>query len=294
MRLQFILNRYEVRFKPREGYWLTKWLVDEITGSRTCIDASLDLGITWHKVCLTDNKLLVNYAQIPLLLPREPDRVVYINDQGTDAYEVVRRTDTGFYKLKAVKKYGAPTLEINGIHMHRIAGIDPWTDSRIKVRATKIKKGVKVLDTCMGLGYTAIHSVLRGAELVVTIEKDENVYWVATHNPWSHGLSDARVKTLLGDASKIIGLFPDSSFDRIIHDPPRFTRKSGDLYSLEFYCEAYRVLRVGGIMFHYTGEPRRHGAPSILKGISERLRKAGFYPVVYDRRAQGFVCHKRI
>ncbi len=294
MELEEIIEEYGRAFRPREGYWLTRGLLDEVSSARGCIEASLDLGITWRKICYDNGFLITDNVRIPAIPPKEHDRVVYVSRDLENAYEVIARKGSGFYKLKIARKYGAPTLEINGIHMHRIVGIDPWTDSKIKTLAARVKKKAKVLDTCMGLGYTAIHSLLRGADLVVTIEKDENVYWIAEHNPWSHGLRDERVITLHGDSSEIIGSLPDAFFDRIIHDPPRFTRKTGDLYSLEFYREAYRVLRIGGIMFHYTGEPHRHGGPSVLKGISERLRKAGFYPVFYDRRAQGFVCYKRI
>ena len=77
-----------------------------------------------------------------------------------------------------------------------------------------------------------------------------------------------------------------------MHDPPRFSGSTGDLYSLEFYKELHRVLKPRGLLFHYTGEPRRRGAPSILKGIRERLEKAGFRVLYYDEDAQGYVAAK--
>jgi predicted methyltransferase len=46
-----------------------------------------------------------------------------------------------------------------------------------------------------------------------------------------------------------------------------------------------------GVLFHYTGEPRLHG-PSIIKGIAERLRIAGFRVLGFDKSALGFIAVK--
>ena len=65
-----------------------------------------------------------------------------------------------FYKL--AKTGGAPTLEIDGIRMHRTKDTTPdrmrWKKSKI----LGLRHG-KVLDTCMGLGYTAIQADEYGA-----------------------------------------------------------------------------------------------------------------------------------
>lgn len=283
-----------VDFKPMKGYWFTSFLLEKIWRTRGCIKTTLDLGVTWSEVCVDDSEIRIGETIIDLSLvaPREIDRVVYYGGEDL-VYEVIKSDEKGwFYKLKAIGLDRAPTLEINGIHMHRIKGVDPWTDSRLKVEAAKIREGDKVLDTCMGLGYTAILSGLRGAKMVYTVEIDENVIWVARHNPWSRGLENDNIHVVHGDIKDVIKEFPDNFFDKIIHDPPRYTHITGDLYGLGLYKELYRVLKPGGRLFHYTGEPRRHGAPSILKGIAERLRKAGFYPVFYHRRVQGFVAKK--
>ncbi len=110
-------------------------------------------------------------------------------------------------------------------------------------------------------------------------------------NPWSHGLSDPEIKIVLGDASKVIREIPDESFDRVIHDPPRFSL-ADELYSLDFYREIHRVLRRRGVVFHYTGEPRvKRRTSSIVKGVSRRLKTAGFR-VLRVKEVGGFLAYK--
>ena len=50
---------------------------------------------------------------------------------------------------------GAPTMLVSGVQMHRTSGEDPWSDTLAKVRCVAPVVG-RVLDTCTGLGYTAI------------------------------------------------------------------------------------------------------------------------------------------
>ncbi len=289
-------NRIYV-FDPVDGYWFTSYLIEYIGRRRGCFRATLDLGVTWDQVCVIDNTLVSSKGEVSLdkVVPSRVDRVVYYDPVNLEAYEVVRSGDEGgFYKLKALGMDKAPTIEINGIHMHRINGVDPWSDSRRKIGVLGIRHGDRVLDTCLGLGYTAIHALIRGAGEIYSFEIDGNVLWIARHNPWSQQLSNPRIHIVYGDAAELIGRVPDEYFDKVIHDPPRYTSRTGDLYGEEFYRELYRVLKPGGRLFHYTGEPRRHGAPSIVKGIGERLRKAGFHPVVYKQGPQGYLAVKPI
>ncbi|MEM2137206.1 MAG: MnmC family methyltransferase, partial [Candidatus Methanomethylicia archaeon] len=180
-----------------------------------------------------------------------------------------------YYKLKYVAENSAPTLEINGIHMHRIVGITPWEDSLMKVKAARIGYGMKVLDICTGLGYTAIASIRMGASMVLSIEKDINVLEIAKINPWSKWLEDEKLKIVIGDASKVIRDIESESFDRVIHDPPRFSL-AGELYGINFYKDIYRILRREGILYHYTGQPGIKRRKNIVKGVSKRLIDAGF------------------
>lgn len=282
-------------FKPVKGYWFTFFTIDELKRSSGCIETTLDLGLSTRVVCVENNRLLLSEGievDVRELEPSEHDRVVLLEETGR-IYEVVLHTETGFYKLKATGKTTVPTLEINGIHMHRIQDTDPWRDTISKIRAARVTSGLNILDTCMGLGYTAIASLRRGASNIYTFEIDENVVWIAERNPWSRELSSDRIRINIMDVVEGVFSLESEHFHRVIHDPPRFTRSTGNLYSLDFYKELYRVLRHGGILFHYTGEPRRHGAPSILKGIKNRLMEAGFTNVYYDAEAQGFIGFKK-
>ena len=238
------------------------------------IHFSLDLGITFTEINLRKRMFLVNdyYYSIDSLLSHVKKGYVYVLDKG-EAYPVAYYRDGFYYKLYPVSSFSAPTIEISGIKMHRVIGITPWKDSETKVSLLGIKTGEHVLDTCTGLGYTGIHAYMRGGN-VVTIENDSNVLDIASYNPWSREL--ANIDIFLGDAYDVIQSFDDMMFQAIIHDPPRFSR-SGQLYSLNFYRELYRVLSDDGRLFHYCGRVgyKKRGL-DIIKGVAVRLRKTGF------------------
>jgi len=178
-----------------------------------------------------------------------------------------------YYKLRPT--VFAPTIEIDGIRMHRIQGIDPWEDSRVKT-AYAVKEGDAALDTCGGLGYTAIWALKLGAERVVSVEKDINVIKLRRLNPHSEAFFDERIQAVEGDFSKLIGDFKGEEFDSIIHDPPRFPL-AGELYGFDFYRELYRTLKPKGRVVHYIGDPYSKGrGRRFAEGILNRLREAGF------------------
>ncbi|WP_456365217.1 class I SAM-dependent methyltransferase [Thermococcus sp.] len=185
-----------------------------------------------------------------------------------------------------------PTIEIDGIRMHRTKGTNPLRDARRKVEAVKPGEGETVLDTCMGLGYTAIEASKRGA-YVITVEKDLNVLELAKINPWSRELfTGGKVQVVQGDVFEVVKKFREGSFDAVIHDPPRFSL-AGELYSEEFYRELYRVLKPGGRLFHYVGNPGgRYRGKDLQKGVMERLRKAGFVGVKRVKEALGVAARK--
>ncbi len=179
---------------------------------------------------------------------------------------------------------GAPTMLISGIPMHRIKGTDPHQDTLAKIRAAGPLAG-RVLDTCTGLGYTALAAAEKGAQ-VTTVELDAAVHAIIRRNPWSHRLfATPAITPLLGDVEDVITTFADASFDAIIHDPPMFSL-AGELYSLAFYRELLRVLRRGGRLFHYIGNPESKSGATVTRGVVRRLTEAGFRRV--QERAQAF------
>ena len=71
-------------------------------------------------------------------------------------------------------------------------------------------------------------------------------------------------------------LIDDIIFDSIIHDPPKFSL-AGELYGFEFYSQLFRILKSGGRIFHYVGDPYSKGRGRLfLEGIEKRMKKAGF------------------
>ncbi len=185
---------------------------------------------------------------------------------------------------------GAPSMLIAGFVMHRIKDIDPMQDTSRKIASITPVVG-RVLDTATGLGYTAIEAA-KTAEQVVTIELDPGAQEIARLNPWSQALFDnPKIEQIIGDAYEVVQAFEDESFARIIHDPPTFSL-AGDLYSGAFYRQLYRVLKRGGRLFHYIGDPNSKASGGVTKGALRRLQEAGFARVTRRPEAFGVVAYK--
>jgi predicted methyltransferase len=178
-----------------------------------------------------------------------------------------------YYKLRPTAF--APTLEIDGIRMHRTQNIDPFEDARRKVQWV-IKPDDLVLDTCGGLGYTAIWALKLGARKVISIEINPHIIKLRALNPHSRSLFDENIELIVGDALNLINGFKPGQFDSIIHDPPRFSL-AGELYSQEFYLRLNKILASSGRLFHYTGEPFSKGrGRKFIAGVLKRLQYSGF------------------
>jgi predicted methyltransferase len=185
---------------------------------------------------------------------------------------------------------GAPTLLVAGFPMHRIKGTDPLQDTLSKIEAISPVIG-RVLDTATGLGYTAIEAS-RTAETVTTIEIDPAVVEVAHFNPWSKDLfGNPKIERLIGDSYEVIQGFESESFSRIIHDPPTISL-AGELYSQAFYHQLYRVLEPGGRLFHYIGNLESRSGKRVSRGVTERLREAGFRRIRRRPEAFGVIAGK--
>lgn len=206
-----------------------------------------------------------------------------------DAYKGFFKNN--FYKLLPTR-WGENTLEINGVRMHQTALKSPMQDARDKAAALDVRPDSIVLDICTGLGYSTLACLDYGVKKIYTLEKDENVLAIAKQNPASSRLfTEKRIEIINKDALVAVPEFPAGSFDFILHDPPRFSF-AGELYSLAFYKELYRVLKKNGRLFHYTGTPGAAGGKNIPKGVKQRLREAGFHDVYWIDHCLGFMAQK--
>ena len=112
---------------------------------------------------------------------------------------------------------------------------------------------------------------------MLSFEKNPDVLWLRTLNPWSPEAGGA-LTLEQGDIAERIATLPDASFDAILHDPPRFGI-AGELYSQVFYDQLARVIKRGGKLFHYTGSPNKlTSGRDVPKEVARRLRLAGFNP----------------
>lgn len=184
----------------------------------------------------------------------------------------------------------APTMLVSGFSMHRIKGTEPWADTQAKIHALGAVAG-RILDTTTGLGYTALMAA-RAASAVVTIELDPTGLEIARRNPWSHELFDQpNIERRIGDAFEVVGELGAASFDRIIHDPP-YLSLAGELYSEEMYRRLYRVLRTGGTLFHYIGDPQSQSGARVTAGVMRRLGAVGFRTLRRQSEAFGLSATK--
>ena len=195
-----------------------------------------------------------------------------------DGFTAAARYSGALIKLVPTE-WGVPTFEIDGIKMLPTAQASPLDDARRKVALVE-PRGKVVLDTCGGLGYFAACCLDAGAAHIHSFEKNPDVLWLRTLNPWSpdpdapeHG---GHLQLVHADVSQAIAQLADASVDALLHDPPRFGI-AGELYSLAFYRQLARVLRRGGRLFHYTGSPNKlTSGRDVPREVARRLQEAGF------------------
>lgn len=204
------------------------------------------------------------------------DRTIYYWDG--DEFSPVSRYAGSLIKLVPTE-WGAPTFEIDGIKMLPTSRESPVDDARRKV-ALVDPRGKVVLDTCGGLGYFAACCLEAGVSRIQSFEKNPDVLWLRTINPWSpdpaSAASGGRLELAHADVSQAITQIGDASVDALLHDPPRFGI-AGELYSQVFYDQLARVLRRGGRLFHYTGSPNKLTSDrDVPREVARRLEKAGF------------------
>ena len=236
-------------------------------GSVAC---TLDLGRSTSSVSLEPDGWSWQEGRFPYLEECR-ERTVY-HWTGREFSPVARYTGA-LIKLVPTE-WGAPTFEIDGIKMLPSAQVSPYEDAAAKVAMIE-PRGKVILDTCGGLGYFAAWCLAGGAARVLSYEKNPDVLWLRSLNPWSPA-EDPALELKIGDVAAEIGTLPDASVDAILHDPPRFGI-AGELYAQAFYDQLARVLRPRGRLFHYTGTPNRLSRGRDLPGeVARRLQRSGF------------------
>ena len=208
--------------------------------------------------------------------PALKDRTIYFWD-GAE-FAAVSRFAGSLIKLVPTQ-WGAPTFEIDGIKMLPTSKESPIDDARRKVALVE-PRGKVVLDTCGGLGYFAACCLDADVARIHSFEKNADVLWLRTLNPWSPDpdapASRGRLQLNHADVSQAIAQMADASVDALLHDPPRFGI-AGELYSQAFYDQLARVVRRGGRLFHYTGSPNKlTSGRDVPLEVAKRLEKAGF------------------
>lgn len=256
------------------GPLLTRTVGDALLAARAqgmaSLQCSLDLERTRASVAIDAREWRWQAAAFPYLESCR-DRTIYHWDGGS--FLPLSRYGTALIKLVPTE-WGPPTFEIDGIKMLPTSRVSPWEDTRRKVSLIE-PRGKVILDCCAGLGYFAAWCLESGAARVLSFEKNPDVLWLRSFNPWSPPPGDRLAVELADVVERIAGL-RDDSFDAVLHDPPRFGT-AGELYALEFYRQLARVLRRGGRLFHYTGTPNRLARGRDLpREVMQRLKGAGF------------------
>jgi predicted methyltransferase len=230
----------------------------------------LDLEFSQATVTLHATEWIWKGRAFPYLQAHKPRTIFY---WGGSSFQPAARFTTSLVKLIPTQ-WGPPTFEIDGIKMLPTATVSPYADAERKT-ALIAPRGKRILDTCGGLGYFAAWCLCGKAAEIVSYEKNPDVIWLRSLNPWAPQTGDGFTLTE-GDITQQIIARPRESADAILHDPPRFGI-AGELYSQAFYEQLARVLTRKGVLFHYTGSPNKlTSGRDVRNEVATRLRRAGF------------------
>ena len=265
-------------------------LLDALEAGASSVSVSLDLGRSRTDLALHGGGVCVGGAWVTAETLRR------VADEDGKCFALSAAEDGGIAPISVFSEHtgwsrslvptaDAPTTMVAGFAMHRVVGTTPMGDTRAKIRALGRPRG-RALDTATGLGYTAIE-LARTCSEVVTVELDPGAIALARRNPWSVELFESpNIEVVVGDACEVVKSFAPGEFAVVLHDPPTL-QLGGELYGGAFYAELRRVLRTGGRLLHYTGDPSSGAGVRVFRGVTRRLAEAGFVDVRVDRRAFG-------
>lgn len=262
--------------------------------NKNSVIISLDLGITKDQINLNKDGAIfpdgqkLTWKNLEKIY-KHNNRCCLIKDNNISPI-VIYSEKTNWVRTLYPTKY-APTTLISGILMHRIKDIDPLEDTQRKIKTLDSLQNAIVLDTATGLGYTAIEAS-KYAGKVITVELDPSAIEIVNFNPWSQKLfNNPKITQIVGDIREEIKKFESEYFTHIVHDPPTL-KIAGELYSGEIYNDFYRVLKRGGKLFHYIGDPESEHGSIVTKGVIRRLKQIGFSKVELKPEAFGLVAFK--
>ena len=234
------------------------------------LECSLDLGRTQVTVAVRASAWSWQDCDYPFLDDCR-ERTIYWWT-GAD-WAPVQRFSGSLIKLVPTA-WGPPTFEIDGIKMLPTAQMSPYADAERKVGLIA-PRSKTILDCCGGLGYFAASCLAGGAKQILSFEKNPDVIWLRSLNPWSPQ-ADPRLTLTQGDIAEEIKSLTTAGFDAVLHDPPRFGI-AGELYSQAFYDQLARVIKRRGRLFHYTGTPNKlTSGRDVPAEVTKRLQRAGF------------------
>ena len=178
-------DRYTETMGPLLTQQIQEALRAAVRAGLPVASCSLDLGRTKTQVALDETGWTWEGRHYPWLdVCRE--RTIYHWDGA--GFEPVSRFTNALIKMVPTE-WGAPTFEIDGIKMLPTAQISPWDDAQRKVGLIE-PRGKVILDTCGGLGYFAAWCLQGAARQVLSYEKNPDVIWLRSLNPWSPATDD--------------------------------------------------------------------------------------------------------
>jgi predicted methyltransferase len=269
-------------------------ILDALKKNKNSVRVSLDLGLSESELLIENDKVFFpnrNYLSLEQLNElKDEDRFCFLLEENSLRRIAFFSEETNlFYKLLPTEE--APTFEISGIRMHCLKGTKPFDNAKKLIGFLK-PKGI-VLDTCTGLGYTAIN-IARKREVnkVITVEKDKNVIRLMRFNPWSKELFfNKKIKIIFNAVESFVEETPNEKFDAIMHDPPSL-KIAPELYSRGLYKNFYRILKNKGKLCHYIGRPGVKRGIDFEKKTIRRLREAGFSRIIKNEKAQSLLAFK--
>ncbi len=265
---------------------VTKSTADIILSSKEGkIKISLDLGISEEDIEKNENEVILRDQKISLpQFSKLKETMCYAAEENILKQIAFFAEDTHlYYKLLPTQNW--PTITLSSTPMHRYSTVLPKKDTELKIKEISPVRG-KVLDTCCGLGYTAIMAS-HNAESIDTFERDEHVLRIARYNPYSQELFlNKKIKIHQQDIGEEIAKLGTNSFDRIVHDPPTF-KISPPLYSREVHAHLFRILKRKGILYHYCPAPGLTKGKKMFPRLIRQLKEVGFSHVEFHVSSSG-------